>query len=128
MAPKTAAIAASLAVALPAQAGRFESPHEASFFEERTFVDCKAELYKALDADTLRRVEWRSPHRRAHALIGPAFLELQAAERQRLASSMNCFLVGGRVDTCVNFELYHWQTGQHVGRVRNCRYLDGPGR
>lgn len=120
MRSKAAAYLVSLGFVLPAASADDEATRK------RVLDACRSVIADAVDRNVIRFVEWSAPNRRPRVGVGPAFYDLSVAEREQLAKAAHCFILQGHADTCVNMDFYDLK--EHVGRGRDCRYLDGPGR
>lgn len=53
--------------------------------------------------------------------VGPAYFKLSFQHKRALVDAANCAFSKGDDQSCKQFVLRHWQTGQVVGRFENCR-------
>lgn len=82
---------------------------------------CRNKLKAAQKLNVLHDLQWTSGHTEPRVVVGPTFMSMAIDGKEGFASTVNCFLMGGRTD-CVSFDLVHWQSGKAVGRFERCRY------
>jgi hypothetical protein len=86
---------------------------------DKRFEACKASLLKAQQIDVLNNLDWRPP-REPQVVVGATFYIMPFDAKKGFVDIVNCFLVSGKSDKHMSFDLLDWQTGKRVGR-----YVDG---
>lgn len=81
---------------------------------------CGDKLEQARKLDLFYRHETRGGALRIY--VGPTYFRVPIDAKEGFAETVSCFLVNGDRKQCANFELYHWTTGQMVGRFENCLF------
>lgn len=83
---------------------------------------CRAKLKEAKNIDLLNDLRWdgrSSPQ----VLVGPTFFRVPLGTKERFADTVNCFLMAGKEDGCVNFNISDGLSGRTVATYHNCRYV-----
>jgi hypothetical protein len=84
------------------------------------FKTCQAKLKKAKQLDVLYDMAWDKGSG-PRILVGPTYFQIPVDAKEGFAETLNCFLVAGASDQCMNFSLSDWRTGKAVARFENCR-------
>jgi hypothetical protein len=105
-----AANVASPAVAPPVTAAVV--PHSKKRQQEnKRFEQCRAKLKKAQKLDLLYDLKIDPLPR---VIVGPTFYSIPLDAKQGFADTVNCFLMTGKNDEYINFDLMDYQTGHVV--------------
>ncbi len=85
------------------------------------FESCRAQLKQLHKLEVLYGMQWHAPAE-PRVIVGPTFSRLPIDGKESFVAVVNCFLMVGDADKCVNFDTLDWQTGKAVGRFENCRF------
>ena len=90
--------------------------------DDARFAECQNLLKAAQQAQILDDIQPRGRGQAPRVLVGPHFFKLPLKSREGFSKALNCLLVAGARDKCMNFDLQHWQSGAVVARYENCVY------
>lgn len=85
------------------------------------FEACKAKLIKAQQLGVLHNLDWKPP-KEPYVVAGRTFFTIPIDAKEGFAETVNCFLVGGKSNQCVSFNVLSWQTGKPIGRFSYCKF------
>lgn len=88
--------------------------------DDARFEACRAKLKKANELDVLYGLDWKPPSP-PKVTVGRTFFQIPIDAKEGFAETLNCFLMAGKEDECVNFPLLHWQTGKPIAQFKNCK-------
>jgi hypothetical protein len=106
----------------PTTEAEFRQRREAKAAADGRFEACRAKLKKAQALRMLHDLDWQLPSE-PRVVAGPTFFSVAIDAKEGFAETVNCFLVAGEQDKCVNFSVLDWKTGLQVGRFENCRFV-----
>ena len=83
--------------------------------DDKQFETCRAKLIQAQKLDLLHALDW-DPAREPKVVVGPTFSDISIEAKETFIATVNCFLMAGRGDKYINFDVLDWRTGKSIGR------------